>query len=76
MGWHIISKPECPHCTDAKALLTEAGEVFTVDERITPEQIAMFKADGHSTFPRVFLDGELIGGAYELRLHLLDAEEF
>ena len=63
----IITKPDCPYCKKAKALLNEKG--FSFDE-ITLEKempISTFKAlTNASTVPQVFIDGELIGGSDDL----------
>lgn len=66
----IRSEPPCPYCVKAKTLLDEQGIAFTFEDHETPEKVAAFKALGHTTFPRVYIDGSLVGGASELEEYL------
>jgi glutaredoxin-like protein len=70
----IFSKPGCPHCARAKALLEE--------HRIAYEEVALGKGvtfstiravSGRGTAPQVFIGGRLIGGADDLAAHLGEA---
>jgi glutaredoxin 3 len=70
MGFMVITKPGCPFCDKAKAVLEEHGHAYEVDSRDTPESQAAFKAAGHKTYPRVFEDGVLIGGYDDLTDYL------
>ena len=72
MGWHILTKPNCPYCVKAKSKLTIIGETFTVEDHTTEEQLEAFKAAGHRTFPRIYKDGELIGGFEDLAKFLAE----
>jgi len=66
----IISKPGCPACARAKAMLDARTLPYDEDVRDTEEKVLAFIEEGHRTFPRVFLDGTLIGGADDLALYL------
>ena len=63
----VISKPGCPYCVKAKALLAEQGLAF--EELVLGEQLsisamrAMTKAN---TVPQIFIDGQHIGGSDHL----------
>ena len=66
----IFSKPTCPYCKKAKALLKEKGlayEDITVGEDVT---LSMFKGITNAdTVPQVFIDGQLIGGSEALEAY-------
>lgn len=66
----IRSEPPCPYCIKAKALLDEEGIAYTVEDFETPEKVEAFKALGHKTFPRVYIDGSLVGGFDDLSEYL------
>ena len=71
----VYSKSYCPYCQAAKALLTQKGATFTeIDLTTDPEgQREMAKkANGRSTVPQIFIDGQHIGGCDDL--HALDAK--
>ena len=66
----IFSKPGCPHCARAKALLDANGVVY--------EEVALGKSitfstiravSGRGTAPQVFIGGQLIGGADEVEAY-------
>ncbi len=66
----IFTKPGCPHCARAKALLAAKGVAF--------EEIALGKSvtfstvravSGRGTAPQVFIGGRHIGGADELEAY-------
>ena len=70
----IYTKPGCPYCTAAKALLDKKGVDFTeIVASNDPEkkQEMIQKSGGRMTFPQVFIDGKHIGGSDDL--HALDA---
>jgi glutaredoxin-like protein len=69
----IITKPGCPFCTKAKALLN--------DKSISFEEIVLGKdatsvsvkaISGNTTVPQIFFDGKNIGGSDDLELFLQD----
>ena len=67
----IFSKPSCPYCKKAKAMLEAQGLAFedlTVGEDVT---LTMFKAITNAdTVPQVFIDGEHVGGSEALESYL------
>jgi glutaredoxin len=68
----VWSKPACPYCDKAKALLKLKG--IEVEERVvgngyTKEQL-IEAVPGARSVPQIFLDNNLIGGFTELRTHL------
>ncbi len=70
----IYTKPGCPYCTAAKALLTKKGVDFTeIVASNDPEkkQEMIQKSGGRMTFPQVFVGEKHIGGSDDL--HALDA---
>ncbi len=63
----IITKPGCPFCAKAKALLTEKG--FDYEEIVLGQNASLtsLKAiSGRETVPQVFIDGKHIGGSDDL----------
>lgn len=63
----IITKPGCPYCAKAKALLTEKG--FDYEEIVMGQNASLtsLKAiSGRETVPQVFIDGKHIGGSDDL----------
>lgn len=68
----VWSKHHCPHCDQAKALLTQKG--YQIDERkigdgYTKEEL-LEAVPNARTVPQIFLDDKLIGGFTELKQHL------
>ncbi|HEB56978.1 MAG TPA: glutathione peroxidase [Gammaproteobacteria bacterium] len=67
----IITKPGCPFCAKAKAMLEEKGMVY---EEIHLGQDASLRSlraiTGKDTVPQVFIGGRHIGGSEELALYL------
>ena len=63
----VFSRPGCPHCVRAKGMLRDAGiefEELILNRDYTDRTLrATAKA---TTYPQVFVDGELIGGADKL----------
>ncbi|AFU88012.1 putative ribonucleoside diphosphate reductase beta subunit [Caulobacter phage CcrColossus] len=82
--FRVYTKPGCPHCDDAKALLKAKGLVFEAIELPEAEQRQAKFAEIHSKWgatwkssPMIFtLNGttevEFIGGASDLRTYLKD----
>lgn len=70
----IYTKPGCPYCTAAKALLDKKGVDFTeIVASSDPEkkQEMIQRSGGRMTFPQVFVGEKHIGGSDDL--HALDA---
>lgn len=68
----VWSKPLCPNCDRAKALLTAksiAYEERTIGDGWTKEQLQEVAPAARSV-PQVFIDDQLIGGFNELYEHL------
>lgn len=66
----IITKPGCPFCAKAKALLTEQG--YAYEELVLGQAASLttLKAmSGRETVPQVFIDGKHIGGSDDLEAH-------
>ncbi|KNC65328.1 glutathione peroxidase [Pseudoalteromonas ardens] len=66
----IITKPGCPFCAKAKALLNEKGLVY--EELVLGQQATLtsLKAlSGRETVPQVFIGGKHIGGSDDLDAH-------
>lgn len=70
--WQVLSKPGCPYCVEAKELLASLGFTPVVQEHVSEEDIAAFKAQGHRTFPQVYHHGNLVGGFTELQAYLIE----
>lgn len=71
----IYTREYCGYCSRAKALLQSKGVDFvehdaTYSQELRAEMIA--KANGRSTFPQIFINGEHVGGCDDL--HALDRE--
>jgi glutaredoxin-like protein len=68
----IFTKPGCPFCAKAKALLTEKGfayeEISTGSHNVSMKSVAA--VTGKSTVPQVFENGKLIGGSEDLAKYL------
>lgn len=66
----VFSKPGCPFCLEAKALLSEKGLSY---EDILLEDGLSYKTlrnvTGKATAPQIFIDGRHIGGLKELKEH-------
>ncbi len=71
----IYTKPTCPYCTAAKALLTRKGAAFTeIDILAAPERRAemIARAGGRTTVPQIFIGAQHVGGCDDL--HALEAK--
>jgi len=67
----IFSKPGCPHCARAKALLTQTGRAYeeiTLGGAITASTLRA--VSGRDTAPQIFIGGTHVGGADELETYL------
>jgi len=67
----MITRPGCPFCSKAKAILTENGMCF---EEIVLSKDASLRSvraiTGQETVPQVFIDGKHIGGTEALQAYL------
>lgn len=67
----LFTKRGCPHCTRAKALLTEKGMLFEEIELSRSITTRSLRAvSGGTTTPQVFLEGKRIGTADDLAAYL------
>lgn len=67
----VFSRPGCPHCARAKGLLHDAGiefEELTLNRDYTDRTLRA--VSDASTYPQVFIDGQLIGGSDDLETWL------
>ena len=68
MKIELYTKPLCPYCVRAKALL-EAKKACFVEYNISNPSIKeemLQRTKGAQTVPQIFIDNELIGGCDEL----------
>ncbi|NTS77800.1 glutathione peroxidase [Catenovulum sp. SM1970] len=66
----IITKPDCPFCAKAKALLAEKGYAYEELTLVDQISISGLRAlSGRDTVPQVFIDGQHIGGSDDLEAH-------
>jgi glutaredoxin 3 len=71
----VWSKPNCPYCEQAKALLNKKGVVYEerrIGDGYTREQL-LEVAPTARTVPQIFLGDQLIGGYTELERHFKNA---
>ena len=67
----IITKPGCPYCAKAKAMLEKRNIGY--EEVVLGRDMSLRSLramSGEETVPQVFIDGEHIGGSEELAEHL------
>ena len=64
----IYTKPMCPYCIRAKALLDKKKAAYTdINAFISREKRSEMNArSGRNTFPQIFIDGKHIGGCDDL----------
>lgn len=70
----IYTKPYCPYCVRALALLERKGADFEeIEAAFDPEKKAEMiqRSNGGRTFPQIFIGETHVGGSDEL--HALDA---
>lgn len=69
----IYTKPFCPYCGRAEALLQRKGVEYTeIVASMDPEKKReMIERSGRMTYPQIFINGRHIGGCDDL--HALDA---
>ena len=66
----LFTKPGCPHCAQAKKLLSEKG--YKYEEIVVGHDVTLLSLramSGRTTVPQVFMAGEHIGGADDLVAH-------
>ena len=70
----LFSRPGCPFCARAKGLLRDAGIEFEelVLTKDYTDRTLRAVADGTS-YPQVFVNGSLVGGADELETWLIES---
>lgn len=69
----LYTKPGCPYCYSAMALLKKKGVDYTeiVASNDPAKKAEMVeKSGGRMTFPQIFIDGKHIGGCDDI--HALD----
>lgn len=69
----LYTKPGCPYCIAAMALLEKKGVAFTeIVASNDPEkkQEMIQRSKGRMTFPQIFINGTHVGGSDDL--HALD----
>ncbi len=60
----MFSKPGCPHCARAKAVLRDKQIAFTdISQDKTINTSVLMAVSGQMTWPQVFMGGKLIGNA-------------
>lgn len=64
----VFTRPGCPHCARAKALLADRGLAY--DEVSVPGAQTLFAVSGAKTTPQIYINGQRIGGADELEAYL------
>jgi len=64
----IYTKPYCPYCIRAVALLEKKGVAFTeVDAAFDPEKRQeMMRRSGRTTYPQIFVGDRHIGGCDDM----------
>lgn len=65
----IYTKPLCPYCHRALDLLSKKGVKYTeIEAAFDPDKKRemMDKANGRSTFPQIFINGEHVGGCDDI----------
>ena len=65
----IYTKPFCPYCARAEALLTKKGvkyEEIVASMDPAKKQEMMQRSGGRSTFPQVFIGDKHVGGSDDL----------
>ncbi|MBU4196730.1 MAG: glutaredoxin 3 [Alphaproteobacteria bacterium] len=71
----IYTKPGCPYCYSAMALLKKKGAAYTeiVASNDPAKKAEMVeKSGGRMTFPQIFIAGNHVGGSDDI--HALDRE--
>jgi len=76
MGYVMLAKPECPYCKAAKEIFEEENievkiyQADTYDKKNDFSDKKFKKRYGkNATYPRIYKNGNLIGGYNELKVH-------
>jgi len=64
----IYTKPYCPYCERAKALLDQKGAPYKeiIASNVPELRAEMNARSGRNTFPQIFIDGLHVGGCDDL----------
>ncbi|WHN66243.1 glutaredoxin 3 [Cysteiniphilum sp. QT6929] len=65
----IYTKPTCPYCINAKALLSKKGATFTeynISDKPQLREEMIKRASGRTTVPQIFINNQHIGGCDDL----------
>lgn len=64
----IYTRPFCPYCSRALALLSEKGAAFTeIEAGMDPAlRQEMMQRSGRNTFPQIFVGDQHIGGCDDM----------
>lgn len=65
----IYSKPNCPYCDRAKALLSRKKQTYTeirIDQDPQSLKMMLEKSGGRRTVPQIFINDQHIGGFDDL----------
>ena len=65
----VFSKPGCPFCVEAKALLQTRVSIRSRSRWRTRSARVIGAVSGKGTAPQVFINGSLIGGLDDLKAH-------
>lgn len=71
----IYTRQMCGYCARAKALLTAKGVAFTEHDATFSQELRqemIGKANGRTTFPQIFINGQHVGGCDDI--HALDRD--
>ena len=72
----IMTKPDCPFCAKAKAMLDERDLAFDEISLGHDASLRSVRAiTGKETVPQVFIDGAYIGGSEELAAYFAESEQ-
>ncbi len=65
----IYTKSGCPYCARAKALLDSKGASYQeseINSDPSAREEMLGRANGRTTVPQIFIDGEHVGGSDDL----------
>lgn len=75
MNAELYTKPNCPYCVKAKALLEKHGISYVERDAVAEreqliERVTNDTGNAPRTVPQIYLDGAYIGGYDQLNAHL------